>query len=247
MTFPGRAVRRGDDRDGVVRQIQARLNSVGCGTIAVDGNYGPVTEAAVKMFQSRAGFTADGIVGPITWAALFQVALDTVLGPSSALTGAAVRIARTQVGVREWVDNRGPEVEKYLASVGLGPGHAWCVALVFWCFEQAATRLRVTNPLPKTGGVLAHWERAPAIVKIPPETPMDGLRAIPAGTIFFIDHGHEKGHMGLVLAAESELRTIEGNTNIAGSREGDGVRYRTRRYSDINLGYADYGLLPGVV
>jgi peptidoglycan hydrolase-like protein with peptidoglycan-binding domain len=36
----------------------------------VDGAFGPLTEAAVKEFQQGAGLTVDGIVGPLTWAAL---------------------------------------------------------------------------------------------------------------------------------------------------------------------------------
>lgn len=35
-------------------------------TSAVDGLYGPVTESAVRAFQSRQGLVADGIVGPQT-------------------------------------------------------------------------------------------------------------------------------------------------------------------------------------
>jgi peptidoglycan hydrolase-like protein with peptidoglycan-binding domain len=36
----------------------------------IDGNFGPITEAVVKVFQESESLTVDGIVGPQTWAKL---------------------------------------------------------------------------------------------------------------------------------------------------------------------------------
>jgi len=49
-----------------VEAVQRRLG------VAVDGKFGPMTQAAVQAFQTAAGLPADGVVGPLTWAALDQ-------------------------------------------------------------------------------------------------------------------------------------------------------------------------------
>ena len=36
----------------------------------MDGDFGPKTEAAVRAFQKEKNLAVDGIVGPLTWAAL---------------------------------------------------------------------------------------------------------------------------------------------------------------------------------
>ena len=64
-------LRRGNKGDAVV-QLQNELVKRGydIGSCGVDGDYGRATEAAVKAFQRDNGLTADGICGPLTYAAL---------------------------------------------------------------------------------------------------------------------------------------------------------------------------------
>jgi lysozyme family protein len=54
-----------------VRTVQERLQALGHYQGAVDGDFGPQTRGAVVAFQQARGLTADGIVGPATWGALF--------------------------------------------------------------------------------------------------------------------------------------------------------------------------------
>jgi len=56
-------------RGPAVRRMQERLKQAGH-DLGVDGIFGHGTLAALKAFQKAKGLTADGIVGPRTWAAL---------------------------------------------------------------------------------------------------------------------------------------------------------------------------------
>ena len=60
----GRPTLRRGATGGLVKQVQTKVG------VSADGNFGPNTEAAVRVFQRAHGIVADGIVGPKTWAAL---------------------------------------------------------------------------------------------------------------------------------------------------------------------------------
>jgi metacaspase-1 len=61
-------LRRGDRGDDVLH-LQERLRAHGY-ELVVDGYFGPQVGSIVRSFQQAHGLTADGIVGPATWAAL---------------------------------------------------------------------------------------------------------------------------------------------------------------------------------
>ena len=53
-----------------VKRLQSLLKTHGSPGLAVDGDFGPATETAVRHFQSEHKLAVDGVVGPQTWAAL---------------------------------------------------------------------------------------------------------------------------------------------------------------------------------
>lgn len=134
-------------------------------------------------------------------------------------------IACLQLGVREATGhNDGPEVEKYLAYTGNRKGEPWCASFVSWVFGQAGLKQ------PRTA-----W--SPAL--FPYNRRVNGAAKANVFGIYFADKGRI-AHVGLVAWQKgSWLYTIEGNTNVAGSREGDGVYQRLRHVKTIKA-YASW-------
>ncbi|MEO0624731.1 MAG: peptidoglycan-binding protein [Pseudomonadota bacterium] len=64
----GPVLRRGS-RGASVASLQEALSAKGF-SLAIDGDFGPATELAVKQFQQRKRLEVDGIVGPATWGEL---------------------------------------------------------------------------------------------------------------------------------------------------------------------------------
>lgn len=143
-----------------------------------------------------------------------------------------IKIAISQLQVQEEPkgSNWGKDVQKYLNSVGLNFPAAWCMAFVYWCYNEYYKAAAAKNPLIKTGGVLAQWN------KIGKEYKFTSNPA--AGDIFIMKFKNGLGHAGLVEFVDDKgiLHTIEGNTNDEGVRDGFEVCRRTRMQPTI-FGY----------
>lgn len=261
MQYPGRVIKLGETDARIVKALKTQLNRVLVlqrgEAIKLDAD-APIFDAsmqsAVKLFQSRSAdsqgnpLKVDGAIGAITWGALFgEEKVPTFTASGDALLTRVLQIAAGEEArkVREVPpgSNKGPDVEAYLRSVGLGGGFSWCAAFLYWCFDKAAKDLGRANPAFKTGGCLAHWNGAPG--KGAKRVLSSKAQADPAllqpGMVFIMDHGGGLGHTGLVEEVSGGMiTTIEGNANLGGSREGVGVFRLTRKINSINKGFIDY-------
>jgi hypothetical protein len=123
--------------------------------------------------------------------------------------------------------NRSPMIDSVNRRVQVPLGSPYCIAgLLVRGVERLCTTHRLTNPVVMTGGTQFFWNKAPIVIK--------GLnRRARRGDIGIMQsianpiQGHAFGF------TEDELngifKTIEYNTNEAGSRDGIGVFERVRR------------------
>jgi hypothetical protein len=207
----------------------------------------PATAAfadAVAALQKAKGVTADGKLGPATLAAI-------AAAPAAPLSGSAVdRLvavchAEAAKKVREIGKNAGPDVEKYQKSVGLSKGSPWCAAFVSWCYMES----KGLTKAPKwcSGSAVSLFQMSGKnAVKV---TPVDaGFQSkVKAGMIWSRAKDAAgaaaarkgvwcQGHTGVVVKVDGiGFHTIEGNTNAAGSREGDGVYEKLHKWADAEI------------
>ena len=138
-------------------------------------------------------------------------------------------------------DNRGQVVEHFLREVHQVPGQPWCAAFVFHAgyhsHYDAVSRIS-TWPLPDTASCqdLYNFARARNAIRDEPEV----------GDVFLLYNSVLKrfAHTGIVVgvdagdAAEDRdvhvCTTIEGNTNLDGSRDGYATLRRARTFREVD-------------
>lgn len=126
-----------------------------------------------------------------------------------------LEIAKSYLGTCEPNgNNRGPKINKFLAFVGLDPGHQWCAAFTSYCnhkagveepgLRDARSRMWITENSFK----LSRAQRK--------DQPIKGMIGVHRYTRF-------TGHVSYIVGRQAngeKLKTIAGN-------EGDCVAYRT--------------------
>jgi hypothetical protein len=136
------------------------------------------------------------------------------------------KVYNSQLGVRELSGkNDGKAVEAYLATVQLDKGYAWCAAFVKWCYlkSNVASASSINAMALSVNKAERHVYFKNKILKEP--QPGDAF------TLYYAHLGRI-GHTGFFdrRINNNIYRTVEGNTNEAGSREGDGVYAKIRSF-----------------
>lgn len=187
--------------------IQVALRELGFYAGTTRGVPGPKTNAAY------AAYLAKGTASSSSWAEAFAAAADK------------------EVGTKEEGNNGGTRIREYQRATWLAPGAwPWCAAFVCWCFRQAEETAKSGLKRPQTAGAwdFERWARDNGAKLINP-----GKGLAKRGDIVV----YTFSHIGIVVqdqvAGETVLHTVEGNTNEAGSREGDGVWKKTRAVNKV--------------
>jgi hypothetical protein len=235
-----RMLRQGDQGEDV-EALQRALNERGFNAGPVNGDFGPLTEAAVKAFQTQAGITADGIVGPETWGALggsFEIE------PPPIETGLRLKLANlAQKEAAKGLRWTGPncEAEKYLeplrkpmqdiGHIGAAPVfYNWCAAFVTWCCREVGAQIPdIPEGFWATMALVESWKFWAQ--KKGYWFPRDSITPRRGDILVFewFDGDLTLDHIGIVsgyTAGNSVIQTYEGNS-------GNQTANRTRQMSNV--------------
>ena len=156
-----------------IQLIQHELARKGFDPGVIDGIWGRRTESAVRAFQAANGLLADGIVGPITWKALFGAAKFAADWDNPGIQW--FQEARRLIGVKEEVGPRNqPIILDWATKAGIPYATddiPWCGLFVAHCINNTLGEEALpNNPLgarnwlkfgapcePGLGAVLVFW------------------------------------------------------------------------------------------
>lgn len=222
----GGEVARGD-KGPAVKRVQEWLNLHGYG-LGIDGDFGRVSEDAVRRFQRAKRLRQDGRVGKRTFDKLVEP-MRTALQKrrASSVAAAVLSLAKAHLAQNPREvggPNRGPWVRLYMNGA---EGLPWCAGFVTFILARAAAAARA--PMPIAGSVSCDQLAAQGKAA---NRFLAGPNGLKPGAIFLVRKTDtDWTHTGFVSEVHPEFfRTIEGNTNDDGVREGYEVCTLTRSY-----------------
>ena len=205
--------------------------------ICIDGNFGPATDYAVRLFQRRRRLKVDRVVGKKTFAKLILPITNALKPiPCDKKSLGQMVIAYAEQHLKQHPreiggQNKGPWVRLYMKGHE-GTAWLWCAGFVCFILKRACQSLRV--PLPIKTSFSCDFLAASAKEKciFLKESKITNKGQITAGSFFLRRRiPRDWVHTGIVIRAEDEIfHTIEGNTNDEGSHEGYEVCKRIRGY-----------------
>lgn len=137
-------------------------------------------------------------------------------------------LAATYVGTQELTgENDGPEVERFLESVGLQAGNPYCAAFISYVLDETSG---IDKPTVRSG-LASHFITDESINA---RHVLRGVEQVDPGSIVIWQRGNTiYGHAGFIEEQEgtNQFSTIEANTSsgVYGNQaDGDGVWRRSR-------------------
>lgn len=174
-----------------------------------------------------------GRIHGLLYACLASLVLLSVSGQTKESGQLVADRALSLVGIREkGCNNCGLEVEWIISNVKLTKGIAWCGACSYTAHLLAGCE---PEGDPKQYAWVPSWFRKDKVIWRPGE-PIKNI--LPGDQIaLYFPSLKRDAHMGTIIEVEKNgrwVRTVEGNTNASGGREGQGVYIQRRAIASLS-------------
>jgi peptidoglycan hydrolase-like protein with peptidoglycan-binding domain len=217
-----------------VKELQQLLNSVGNYGLNITGRFDSSTESVVRLFQKENNLVSDGIVGQKTLQAINSI-LNKPNNTPSTITESILQTAQSFVGQKEIRGNMGFKdafFMRLMESVGWRTTWSWCSLFCKLVYTEAYKKLGL-DPKAITKYISPSVQKTRAnFIKAGNPLQTNWRNVKPGAYISWVSASdRSKGHTGILvefLDNGKKMKTIEGNTNSEGSREGDSVAIKTR-------------------